>query len=60
MSPLAAVEWLEKEMFPVFPLGEIKNTIEGAAGIQDTVEVKKVNLETGIEHKTKFCEEAVK
>jgi 2-oxoglutarate ferredoxin oxidoreductase subunit beta len=28
MSPLEAVEWLEKEMVPVFPLGEIKNTID--------------------------------
>jgi hypothetical protein len=25
-------------MFPVFPLGEIKNTIEG---VQETIEVKK-------------------
>jgi 2-oxoglutarate ferredoxin oxidoreductase subunit beta len=30
MEPLAAVEWLEKNMIPVFPLGEIKNTLEGA------------------------------
>jgi 2-oxoglutarate ferredoxin oxidoreductase subunit beta len=28
MEPLAAVEWLEKNMIPVFPLGEIKNTLE--------------------------------
>jgi 2-oxoglutarate ferredoxin oxidoreductase subunit beta len=31
MSPLEAVEWLEKEMVPVFPLGEIKNTLTEAA-----------------------------
>jgi 2-oxoglutarate ferredoxin oxidoreductase subunit beta len=28
MEPISAVEWLEKEMLPVFPLGEIKNTLE--------------------------------
>jgi len=28
MNPVQAVEWLEKEMIPVFPLGEIKNTLE--------------------------------
>ncbi|MDR0553651.1 MAG: 2-oxoglutarate oxidoreductase [Treponema sp.] len=28
MEPVEAVEWLEKNMIPVFPLGEIKNTIE--------------------------------
>jgi 2-oxoglutarate ferredoxin oxidoreductase subunit beta len=33
MDPVAAVEWLEKNMIPVFPLGEIKNTL-GAAGGQ--------------------------
>jgi 2-oxoglutarate ferredoxin oxidoreductase subunit beta len=27
MEPVEAVEWLEKNMIPVFPLGEIKNTI---------------------------------
>jgi 2-oxoglutarate ferredoxin oxidoreductase subunit beta len=27
MEPVAAVEWLEKNMIPVFPLGEIKNTL---------------------------------
>ena len=31
MEPVAAVEWLEKNMLPVFPLGEIKNTLETAA-----------------------------
>jgi 2-oxoglutarate ferredoxin oxidoreductase subunit beta len=30
MEPAAAVDWLEKNMIPVFPLGEIKNTL-GAA-----------------------------
>jgi 2-oxoglutarate ferredoxin oxidoreductase subunit beta len=30
MEPVEAVEWLEKNMIPVFPLGEIKNTIGGA------------------------------
>ncbi|MCL2878660.1 MAG: thiamine pyrophosphate-dependent enzyme [Treponema sp.] len=29
MGPVEAVEWLEKNMFPVFPLGEIKNTLDG-------------------------------
>jgi 2-oxoglutarate ferredoxin oxidoreductase subunit beta len=28
MEPVASVEWLEKEMIPVVPLGEIKNTLE--------------------------------
>jgi 2-oxoglutarate ferredoxin oxidoreductase subunit beta len=27
MDPIQAVEWLEKNMIPVFPLGEIKNTL---------------------------------
>jgi 2-oxoglutarate ferredoxin oxidoreductase subunit beta len=27
MDPTQAVEWLEREMVPVFPLGEIKNTL---------------------------------
>jgi 2-oxoglutarate ferredoxin oxidoreductase subunit beta len=31
MDPIQAVEWLETSMFPVFPLGEIKNTLGGAA-----------------------------
>jgi 2-oxoglutarate ferredoxin oxidoreductase subunit beta len=30
LEPLQAVEWLEKNMIPVFPLGEIKNTLETA------------------------------
>jgi 2-oxoglutarate ferredoxin oxidoreductase subunit beta len=29
MEPAAAADWLEKEMIPVFPLGEIKNTLSG-------------------------------
>ena len=32
MSPAAAVEWLEKNMIPVFPLGEIKNSLTGGTG----------------------------
>jgi len=28
MDSVSAVEWMEKNMFPVFPLGEIKNTLE--------------------------------
>ena len=28
MEPVEAVEWLEKNMIPVFPLGEIKNTLD--------------------------------
>jgi len=31
MDAVASVEWLEKNMIPVFPLGEIKNTL-GASG----------------------------
>ena len=31
MEPVPSVEWLEKNMIPVFPLGEIKNTLDGAA-----------------------------
>jgi 2-oxoglutarate ferredoxin oxidoreductase subunit beta len=29
MDPLQSVEWLEEQMIPVFPLGEIKNVLEG-------------------------------
>jgi 2-oxoglutarate ferredoxin oxidoreductase subunit beta len=28
MEPVQAVEWLEKNMIPVFPLGEIKNALD--------------------------------
>jgi 2-oxoglutarate ferredoxin oxidoreductase subunit beta len=31
MTSLQAVEWLEREMLPVFPLGEVKNTLDEAA-----------------------------
>ncbi|MDR3167738.1 MAG: hypothetical protein LBT93_07330, partial [Treponema sp.] len=31
MDPVQSVEWLEKNMIPVFPLGEIKNTLEAAS-----------------------------
>jgi 2-oxoglutarate ferredoxin oxidoreductase subunit beta len=31
MDPAAAVDWLEHNMIPVFPLGEIKNTLDDAA-----------------------------
>jgi 2-oxoglutarate ferredoxin oxidoreductase subunit beta len=31
MEPVQSVEWLEKEMVPVFPLGEIKNMLEDGA-----------------------------
>ena len=27
MEPIQAIEWLEQNMIPVFPLGEIKNTL---------------------------------
>ena len=30
MEPVQSVEWLEQNMIPVFPLGEIKNTLEAA------------------------------
>ena len=29
MEPVQSVEWLEQNMIPVFPLGEIKNTLSG-------------------------------
>ena len=32
LEPLDAVAWLEKNMIPVFPLGEIKNTLEDKRG----------------------------
>jgi 2-oxoglutarate ferredoxin oxidoreductase subunit beta len=28
MDPVQSVEWLEKNMIPIFPLGEIKNTLD--------------------------------
>jgi len=28
MGPVEAVDWLEKNMIPVYPLGEVKNTLE--------------------------------
>jgi 2-oxoglutarate ferredoxin oxidoreductase subunit beta len=31
MEPVQSVEWLEQNMIPVFPLGEIKDTL-GSAG----------------------------
>jgi 2-oxoglutarate ferredoxin oxidoreductase subunit beta len=34
MEPVAAVEWLEKNMIPVFPLGEIKNTLKSQGNAQ--------------------------
>ena len=30
MEPVQAVEWLEKNMIPVYKLGEIKDTLGGA------------------------------
>jgi hypothetical protein len=32
MDSIQAVEWLEKSMIPVYPLGEVKNTL--ASGSQ--------------------------
>ncbi|MDP3179912.1 MAG: thiamine pyrophosphate-dependent enzyme [Spirochaetaceae bacterium] len=32
MGPIEAEEWLERNMVPYYPLGEIKNTLEAAAG----------------------------
>ena len=32
MDPIQAVEWLEKNMIPVYPLGEIKNTLGSQGG----------------------------
>ncbi|MDR3334276.1 MAG: 2-oxoglutarate oxidoreductase [Treponema sp.] len=34
MEPVQAVEWLEQNMIPIFPLGEIKNTIFLSKGVQ--------------------------
>jgi hypothetical protein len=31
MEPIKSVEWLEENMLPVYPLGEIKNELEGAS-----------------------------
>jgi 2-oxoglutarate ferredoxin oxidoreductase subunit beta len=31
MEPVEAMEWLEKEMIPVYPLGEIKDTLATAS-----------------------------
>ena len=31
MDSIASIEWLEKNMIPFFPLGEIKNTLEAAS-----------------------------
>jgi 2-oxoglutarate ferredoxin oxidoreductase subunit beta len=30
MEPVQSAEWLEQNMIPVFPLGEIKNTLDQA------------------------------
>jgi 2-oxoglutarate ferredoxin oxidoreductase subunit beta len=30
MEPVPAMEWLEENMIPVYPLGEIKDTLGGA------------------------------
>ena len=32
MEPVQAVEWLEQKMIPVYPLGEVKNTLSSAGG----------------------------
>jgi 2-oxoglutarate ferredoxin oxidoreductase subunit beta len=31
MAPVESAEWLEKNMIPVFPLGEVKNTLGAQA-----------------------------
>jgi 2-oxoglutarate ferredoxin oxidoreductase subunit beta len=31
MGPVQAVEWLEQKMIPVYPLGEVKNTLGGSS-----------------------------
>jgi hypothetical protein len=31
MEPIPAVEWLEANMIPAYPLGEIKNTLNAAS-----------------------------
>jgi 2-oxoglutarate ferredoxin oxidoreductase subunit beta len=30
LEPISAMEWLEEKMIPVYPLGEIKNTLDAA------------------------------
>jgi 2-oxoglutarate ferredoxin oxidoreductase subunit beta len=32
MEPVQAMEWLEKNMIPAYPLGEIKNTLDSKGG----------------------------
>ncbi|AEF85594.1 2-oxoglutarate oxidoreductase, beta subunit [Treponema primitia ZAS-2] len=34
MEPVPAMDWLEREMIPVFPLGEIKNTLDQVTPIR--------------------------
>jgi 2-oxoglutarate ferredoxin oxidoreductase subunit beta len=42
MEPVPAVEWLEKTMIPVFPLGEIKNILgETAAAVKEAARPAK-------------------
>jgi 2-oxoglutarate ferredoxin oxidoreductase subunit beta len=33
MDSIEAVEWLEKNMIPAYPLGEVKNTLAETGGI---------------------------
>ena len=32
MDAIQAIEWLEQNMIPIYPLGEVKNTLNGAGG----------------------------
>ena len=34
MEPIQSIEWLERNMIPIFPLGEIKNTLNSTIGGQ--------------------------
>jgi 2-oxoglutarate ferredoxin oxidoreductase subunit beta len=43
MEPAASVEWLEQYMIPVFPLGEIKNTLGEAAGSKPVLVAEAVS-----------------
>lgn len=40
MDPVQSVEWLEKSMIAYYPLGEIKNTLDAAAGASAASSVK--------------------
>ena len=40
LEPPESIDWMEKNMFPVFPLGEIKNTVPGSRSDSDTAKAE--------------------